>query len=138
MAVMAGIRKMIQTHPHRPKAEVDALSACIEACGECASTCQICADACLHEDDPKSLAFCIRTDLDCADVCAATGGILSRASRPDAKLVRTVLEACASACRSCGAECQRHAEMHAHCRICAEVCLTCDKACRRLLQVTPA
>lgn len=135
---MERIREMIQTHPNRPEGDADALAASIAACCECVSTCLSCADACLHEDDPKSLAYCIRTDMDCADICAATGRILSRASRPDAATMAALLEACATACRSCADECQKHADMHEHCRVCAEACLHCEEQCQRLLQVTPS
>lgn len=48
----------------------DKLRECIEACLECA---QACADACLSEDNVSQLIKCIRTDLDCADVCETTG-----------------------------------------------------------------
>lgn len=135
---MAAIREMIHSHPSRSKSDADSLAACVEACCECVATCLACADACLHEDDPKKLTFCIRTDLDCADVCAATGRVLSRASRPDAQMVKAVLQACAAACRSCGDECQKHASMHEHCRVCAEVCQKCETSCQRLLEATPA
>jgi hypothetical protein len=36
---------------------------------------------------------CIRTNADCADVCDATGRVLSRHTGYDAKLTRSVLEA---------------------------------------------
>jgi hypothetical protein len=47
--------------------------------------------------------------------------------------IRTGLEACAAACRTCGDECSRHADMHDHCRVCAETCRRCEQACRELL-----
>ena len=43
----------------------------------CAQTCTACADACLSEDSVADLRYCIRTDLDCADICAATGTVLT-------------------------------------------------------------
>jgi hypothetical protein len=109
------------------------LQACIEACFECAQACTACADACLGEDMVADLTKCIRTDLDCADVCAATGRVLSRHTGYDATLTRGVLEACATACKSCGDECASHAQMHEHCRICAEACRRCEQACRDLV-----
>jgi hypothetical protein len=59
--------------------------------------------------------------------------VLSRHTGYDANISRTLLEACAQACRSCGDECVRHAEAHEHCRICAEACRECERACRELL-----
>jgi Domain of Unknown Function (DUF326) len=110
-----------------------ALAACIEACYECAQACTACADACLSEEVVDQLRTCIRTDLDCADVCETTGRVLSRHTGYDANLTRAVLEACATACRACGDECEGHAGMHEHCRICAESCRRCEAACRELL-----
>ena len=113
----------------------ETLAECIDACFECAQTCTACADACLSEDMVADLAKCIRTDLDCADICATTGNVLSRHTGYDVALTRAVLQACATACRSCGDECVRHADMHAHCRICAEACRRCEQACDALLSV---
>src|SRR5690554_5492529 len=44
---------------------------------ECAQACTACADACLSEDMVAELTKCIRTNLDCADLCETTG-IVSR------------------------------------------------------------
>jgi len=109
------------------------LTACIEACFECAHACTACADACLSEEMVAQLTTCIRTNLDCADVCGTTGRVLSRHTGYDANLTRAVLEACAAACKSCGDECAGHAEMHEHCRVCAEACRRCETACRELI-----
>jgi hypothetical protein len=46
---------------------------------------------------------------------------------------RALLEACAVVCKSCGDECEGHANMHEHCRICAEACRNCERVCRDLL-----
>jgi hypothetical protein len=79
------------------------------------------------------LRRCIRLNLDCAEICAATGAVLSRQTMPDTSLIRAQLAACAEACRVCAEECERHAEMHEHCRVCAECCRRCEKACRALV-----
>jgi len=109
------------------------LQACIDACFQCAQACTACADACLSEGFLAGLRKCIRTDLDCADICEATGRVLSRHIGFEARLARAVLEACATACRVCADECAQHAEMHEHCRVCAEACRQCETACRELL-----
>jgi hypothetical protein len=109
------------------------LVSCIEACLDCTQACTACADACLSEQTVAELTKCIRTNLDCADVCDTTGRVLSRHTGYDANLTRAVLQACATACRSCGDECQQHASMHAHCRICAVACRHCEQACNDLL-----
>ena len=128
------MRQMLETHP-RPSQSGDqaALLACIEACFDCAQTCTSCADACLGEDMVQLLVRCIRLNLDCADVCDTTGRILARQTEMDLQLVRAQLQACAEACRVCGEECARHADMHRHCAVCAESCRRCEQACNRLL-----
>lgn len=131
-------REMIASHPAHSESDADALARCIDDCFACAQACTTCADACLHENDPAKLQFCIHTDLDCADICLATGRTLSRASRPDATLMQAMLEACAVACETCASECQKHAGNHRHCSICAEACRRCEESCRELLAATPA
>jgi hypothetical protein len=80
------------------------------------------------------LARCIRLDLDCADVCDATGKILSRQTAFEPQMARAALDACAQACRLCGEECEQHAEHGMeHYRICAEACRRCESACNNLL-----
>jgi hypothetical protein len=96
--------------------------------------CTACADACLGEETVAHLTKCVRTNLDCADVCETTSRVLSRHTGYDAHLTRAVLEACMQACRSCADECERHASLHEHCRICAESCRTCEQACRDLIE----
>ena len=115
--------RMLETYP-KDLGGVDRekLRACIDACFECVQACTACADACLSEDMVADLTTCIRTNADCADVCDATGRVLSRHTGYDANLTRAVLEACAAACRACGDECEQHASMHEHCRRCAEAC----------------
>jgi hypothetical protein len=110
------------------------LSTCIEACYECAQTCTACADACLGEQNVAELTRCIRTNLDCADICGLTGRILSRQTDRAADLVRGALQLCVVACRACGDECLHHGEVGMqHCRECAESCRRCEQACRELL-----
>ena len=92
------------------------------------------ADACLAEEHVSDLRHCITLNANCADVCTATGAVLSRQTAYDPDVTRAVLEACATVCTACGEECGRHAEMGmAHCRICAESCRRCAQACRALL-----
>src|SRR5919107_394823 len=62
-------------------------------------------DACLGEDEPKSLARCIRLNLDCADMCDATGRIFSCQTAFEPQMARAALQACAEACRHCQQAC---------------------------------
>ncbi|MDA4101008.1 hypothetical protein MMON44395_05335 [Mycolicibacterium monacense DSM 44395] len=108
------------------------LAACIELLTECSHACNACADACLSEESVADLTKCIRTDLDCADVCDATRGVLARHTGNDDTLTMAMLAACVTACRSCADECSRHADHHEHCRVCADVCRRCEVSCRGL------
>ena len=128
------ISAMLDAYPTELGAiDKDKLAECIAACFQCAQACTACADACLGERMVADLTTCIRTDLDCADICAATGSVLSRQTGTNAGILKAVLEACRAACAACAEECERHAGMHEHCRICAEACRLCEDACTNLL-----
>lgn len=128
------ISAMIDAHPQGAGSiDKERLAEGIAACLECAQTCTVCADACLGEDMVADLSACIRTDLDCADICATTGNILSRQTGRNTGVTRSVLQACRTACAVCAEECESHAGMHEHCRICAEACRRCEAACAALL-----
>jgi hypothetical protein len=91
------------------------------------------------EGDVGALLRCIRLDLDCADVCGATGRIVSRQTATDLQLLRAALEACARACQLCGDECERHGRHGMeHCAVCAQACRRCEQACRGLLSALGA
>jgi hypothetical protein len=124
---------MLDTYPKSINLDRTKLAAAIDALIACAEACTACADACLSEDMVADLTKCIRTNLDCADICTTTSRVLSRHTGYDANLSRSLLEACAIACGTCADECGSHADMHEHCRICAEACRSCERACRDLL-----
>lgn len=130
---MSVAQEMLANTPSQPGYSAADLTACIEACFDCAQACTACADACLGAEMVADLRRCITLDLGCADLCQATGRILSRQTAYDSVLTRAALEACRDGCRRCGEECERHASMHGHCRVCAEACRRCEAACDRLL-----
>jgi uncharacterized membrane protein len=125
------VTKILETHPQATANET--LARCIEQCFACALTCTSCADACLAEERVRELVRCIRLDLDCADMCEATGRLLTRQTSSEPQLTRNMLGVCAQACRTCAEECERHAQHHEHCRVCAEACRRCEQACEDLL-----
>src|SRR5690625_2726000 len=128
---MSTAGSMLKTYPQDLGGiDRDKLVACIEACIECAQACTACADSCLSEESVGALSKCIRTDLDCADVCETTGRVVSRHTGYDANITRSVLEACPATCNACAQVCDSHAERHEHCRVCAEVCHRCARACQ--------
>jgi hypothetical protein len=126
---MQHVTKVLETHPQSTVNE--ALTRCIEQCVACELTCTSCADACLAEEHVQELVRCIRLNLDCADMCGATGRVLTRQTSSEPRLARSMLEACAQACRVCAEECERHDREH--CRVCAEACRRCEQACEDVL-----
>ena len=129
---MDRVRRIFATHPAPASDAGDEAFALVAAASECAAVCTACADACLEEDDPAALRACIRTDLDCADLCAVTARLISRPGTQDGDTLRGQLDACAAACRACAAECDRHAGSMEHCRVCAEACRACAEVCDRM------
>ncbi len=129
-------QQMLSTHP-LPPSHLDALVAAIDAAFACEGCCTACADACLGETGEMDLTRCIRTNLDCADICATTARVLSRQTHPTAAILRAQLNACVAACNACADECSQHAGHHDHCRVCAECCRTCSEACSTLLRSMP-
>ncbi len=131
---MSYAEQMIRTNPSQTQIDQATLAECIRACFDCDQACTACADACLGEGNLEMLLRCIRLDLDCADVCEATGRILSRQAATDPQMLRAVLEACARACRLCGDECEQHGHHGMqHCATCAEACRRCEQACNDVL-----
>lgn len=126
------IASMLETHPTKMDVDAQILAECVEACVDCAQSCTACADACLAEESLAELTTCILLNNDCADICDATGRILSRQSAADPEFVRSLLEACARACGACATECERHEHME-HCLVCAEACRRCERACRDMM-----
>ncbi len=127
-------QSMLETHPKAMNVDLAAVAKAVDAAFECAQVCTACADACLSEDMVAELRYCVRTDLDCADICNTTARVLSRQTEPEMALLRAQVEACATACKLCGDECEKHKDMHEHCRVCAESCRQCEAACNALLQ----
>lgn len=127
------VREMISTHPDVQGNTADALLKFIEEAYACAQACTSCADACLAEDMVADLRQCIRLNLDCADICAATGAMASRRTGSNEAVLAAAIKACAEACNRCAEECEKHAGKHEHCRICAECCRRCATACNDAL-----
>ena len=130
---MSYARQLLDTYPGTLSADAGVLATTIDALSDCAQACIADADADLSEHDLAEMVKCIRLCLDCTDVCTATLGVVSRQTYYDPSITRPQLEACVATCRSCGDECERHAQMHEHCRICMEACRRCEQACRDLL-----
>ena len=68
-------KAMIATHPDVRGSVSQALIDAVDAAYACAQTCTSCADTCVAEEMVARLRQCIRFNLDCADVCAATAAL---------------------------------------------------------------
>jgi uncharacterized protein DUF326 len=133
---MSYARQMLDSYPRTINRDAGVLAATIDALNECLQACTADADDDLGEQHVPELVKCIRLCLDCADVCVATISVTSRQTEYDPNVTRPLLEACATACKICGDECEQHAQMHEHCRVCAEACRRCEQACQELLAAT--
>lgn len=127
------ILEIMQTHPGTTSPVSTALVQCIEACFDCAQTTVACADACLAEPHVGELVQCIRINLECSDICTATGRLLSRRLPSDQLIWDRQIEAAAVTARLCAEECEMHMARHEHCRVCADACRKCERACNALL-----
>ena len=125
--------RMAHSNPSQVAFDTTALIECVQACFVCAQACTACADACLGEQDTKMLLRCIRLNIDCADICVTTGRVLSRQTALEPAMVRAALQACSTACRLCGDECEQHAQHGMrHCQLCAAACRSCEQSCEQL------
>ncbi len=95
---------------------------------ECAAACNHCAAACLNEKEVSRLTGCIKTDLDCADICTLVAKLLARESAHGHHL----LKECREICLLCADECDQHAHMK-HCKKCASICRDCAAICEEEL-----
>jgi hypothetical protein len=130
---MSYASQLLDSYPRTFNVDARILAATIDALTDCAQACTADADDDLSEPNVADLVKCIRSCLDCADICATTAGVTSRQTDYDANVTRPLLQACIASCKSCGDECQRHAMMHAHCQVCEQACRRCEQACRQLL-----
>jgi hypothetical protein len=121
---------MIAGLPHVHGEVDESLVRCIDLCFDCAQACVSCAHDCLGQVTMARLRQCIHTDLDCAEICSATGWVASRRTGTNDEVVRRLVATCAEARQQCAAECENHADHHEPCRVCAETCRQCERACR--------
>jgi len=123
------IEKMMAAHPQAGD-EVAPRALAARHAMFCAEICTSCADA--DTAEAMDMRQCVRTCLDCADICAATARILIRQTGSNANIARAIVETCIAACEACAEECDRHD--HDHCRLCAQMCRECARDCRAALE----
>ncbi|NDV87963.1 four-helix bundle copper-binding protein [Aurantimonas aggregata] len=123
------IEKMIHLHPDVGQDLNEALATAARHSMLCSLFCTSCADACLAEE--MDMRQCVRTCMDCADICSATAHLAVRRTGQNVELLRAQLEICIKACETCAAECGKHD--HEHCKLCATMCRECADDCRKAL-----
>src|SRR5262249_16850925 len=109
---MSYARELLESCGGSFNVDAGSLATTSAALSDCAQARAADSDADLSEQNVAEMVKCIRLCLHCADVCTATVGITSRPAQFDRNVVVPLLEACAAICRSCGDECERHAQMH--------------------------
>jgi len=109
---MSYARQLLDACPGTLNADAGVLAATIDALSDCAQACIADADDDLREQNLAEMVTCIRLCWDCADVCTATLGVVTRQAPRDASVTKPLLEACIAICKSCGDECQRHVHHH--------------------------
>ena len=120
--------KMIAAHPQVDD-ETEELVLAARHAMLCSLFCTSCADADGAED--MDMTQCVRTCMDCADICAATARLAVRRTGQDIGMLRAMLETCIKACELCADECEKHD--HEHCKLCATMCRECAEDCRKAL-----
>ena len=123
------LSKMIGLHPDVNGSVNELLVAAARHSMLCSLFCTSCADACVAEQ--MDMRDCVRTCLDCAEICAATARLAVRRSSHDIVMLRAQMETCIEACELCATECERHE--HEHCRLCGTMCRECADDCRKVL-----
>ena len=83
--------------------------------------------ACLDESNIEMMTNRIKLDMDCATICTATATLLARNSKHS----KPLLNECIEICIACAEACEKHADMHLHCKVCAEACRAYAEECKK-------
>ncbi|MGC4007098.1 MAG: four-helix bundle copper-binding protein [Pirellulales bacterium] len=117
--------------PHAGHAMGGPMEACAKACADCMLECQSCRAHCegLVAGGKKEHVATMKLCGDCAEICGAAAGIVSRGG----PLSALICEACAKACDECGKACAQFPDDD-HMKQCADACKKCATACRDMLK----
>lgn len=116
-----------------PEWPVDGLAAVLQILTDLDRVSTTCATA-MMAHNTADMVRATRAALNCADIASSAHRVLSRRSATDARVIRTILQATATAADRCAAECGQHADHHGHCRIHAETAQRAAELCRSELQ----
>lgn len=123
------IAKMIAAHPDVTGLN-ETLALAVRHAMFSAAICTSCADACSAE--AMDMRQCIRTCMDCADICDSTFKVATRRTESNDLVLQEMLQLCVTACDVCAEECAKHD--NDHCGLCAEMCRECARDCRAAIE----
>jgi Cys-rich four helix bundle protein (predicted Tat secretion target) len=108
----------------------DGLDAVVAAAESCLKTARVCQRHCLEMlgRGNTSLKDCGDSVNNVLAACEAMVKIGALRSAPDEDL-KAMAKACGRFCRSCEAQCRKHASEHKICADCMDSCAACAKAC---------
>ena len=81
---MSYARQLLDSYQGTLNVDVALLAAAIDAISDCAQACTADTDADLGEQDLTEMVRCIRSRLNCTDVCTYAAGVISRPADFDA------------------------------------------------------
>ena len=132
---MSQVSLLLRSEQARGVLDPQAFAMCIDAAFKASQACMACSDICFAVEDARLLIKCVRLNGDCADLCVATGWMLSREPHPDPVAMQTQIEACVRACQETAAECERLGTLYPHTKLCAAACKRCVAACLDALRL---
>ena len=100
---------------------------CVADCYDCAASCQETIAHCLSMGGKHAQPQHIALLMDCASMCEAAAGSMSRGSIAH----RLVCGACAEICKLCEEDCRSMGD-DATMLACAEMCRQCAESCDRM------
>jgi hypothetical protein len=112
---------------------IDGLATVLQVLAELDRDSTTCATAMMAYDTADMISA-THAALNCADIAASAHRVLSGPVTTDARVIRSILEAAATAADRCAAECGQHASHHGHCRVHSETAQRAARLCRSELQ----
>lgn len=101
-------------------------------CLDVGRTCVAHCNLLLREGDSE-MAACQMTVMNMLAVTEAVSTVSHYNSFEKSGFVK-LLKACIEMCKSCEAECKKHADKHSECKACMDACQKCIKACDAYLK----
>ena len=99
---------------------------CIDECNRCAQACYECFEACINEPDLTARRNCVKTLIECAQMCQMSAGLMSM----NGQFSKDHCNICAISCEKCAQECSMFKDDH--CQRCAQECRKCADECRKM------